>query len=315
MLSRRRFISLCLAPLLPRVGSGETLRAATAAGKPAYLVGFAQDTLQNDWRLAQVRALERAFAGFPEIRFLYTDAGGLTARQILHVEDLVYRGVDLLMTSPRDALALDPVISQIYKQGVPVVLLTRRIVSDNYTTLVHPDDFQVAQRAAEFLVERLNGRGRVLMLRGVPTTTTALQRGRGFEQVVTAYPEIKVVSRTANYLRHEALRVTAELLEQGERFDALYAQSDSLAGGARIAFRAFGIDPGKLISVGVDYIHEAREAIRRGEQSASLTYPTCGREGAETALKLLRGIPVERDILVQSVMVTPENVEHVEPIF
>lgn len=48
-----------------------------ATGK--YTVGFAQDTMANDWRAAQVRQLEAAFEKHPEVQFIYTDAKGHTA--------------------------------------------------------------------------------------------------------------------------------------------------------------------------------------------------------------------------------------------
>ncbi|MCU7921734.1 MAG: LacI family transcriptional regulator, partial [Candidatus Thiodiazotropha sp. (ex Dulcina madagascariensis)] len=76
-----------------------------------------------------------------------------------------------------------------------------------------------------------------------------------------------------------------------------------------------GIDPKSIPSVGIDYIRSAREAIRRGEQSASFTYPTGGAEGARMALKILKGEAVPKEIVLESTMVTKDNVDQVEPIF
>ena len=88
-----------------------------------------------------------------------------------------------------------------------------------------------------------------------------------------------------------------------------------MATGARMALISQGVDPRTLPIVGIDYIGEAREAIRRGEQSVSFTYPTGGAEGARIALAILRGEEVQKEIVLDSVRVTRENVEMVEPIF
>lgn len=131
-----------------------------------FLVAYAQDTMANDWRAAQVKQLEQAFSKYPEIKFIYTDAGGSTAKQIQDIEDLVYQKVDLLITSPRDGKLMTPVISRIYKSGLPVVLITRNIQRNDYTSFVAPDDDEIARKAARYIAKQLNGKGRIVMLRG-----------------------------------------------------------------------------------------------------------------------------------------------------
>jgi ribose transport system substrate-binding protein len=88
-----------------------------------------------------------------------------------------------------------------------------------------------------------------------------------------------------------------------------------MASGARLALKKAGIDPSNIILVGIDYIAEAREAIRNNEQDASFTYPTGGKEGAEFVLKILRGEDVPKEYVIESIMVTHESVDSVDPIF
>lgn len=290
--------------------------AADANAQEPVLVGFAQDTLRNDWREAQVREMAEVLERHPGIRFEYTDARGHTSRQAWDLEQLAARGAKVLVTSPRDGQVLAPVIARLHRSGVPVVLLTRQVEGEQYTSYVGADDFAIARSAAELIAERLEGKGRIVMLRGVPTTTTAIEREAGFLEVLADYPELQVVAwPTANYLRHEAIRETEALLRRGVEFDAIYAHSDSMAEGARIALRAAGVDPRELVIVGIDYIPEAREAIRRGEQTASFTYPTAGREGAEIVMRILAGQPVPKHREVPFTCVTRENVDQVPTTF
>ena len=286
----------------------------TVAGKQ-FLVGFAQDTLANDWRKTQVLEVTKELENHPHIRFIYTDGQGDTALQAKHIEDLAAMGVDLLITSPRDKVALTPVIRKIYERGIPVILLSRGIEGDSYTTYIHPSDTKIGQAAGKYLAAKLKGRGHILMLEGIPTATTAIQRSESFLEVMRQHPKIPVTRQVANYLRGDAIAAVESLLLQGERFDAIYAQSDSMATGARMALRHHGIKPGAIPIVGIDYINEARQAIRHGEQAISFTYPTGGAEGARAAIKILNGEQVRKEIILKSTRVSRDNVDRVEPIF
>ena len=308
MSRRPRLLLLLLLCLLSGV--------AVAAERRTLVVGFAQDTLANDWRMAQVQGLQRAFAAYPWIHFIYTDGKGRTATQIRDIEDLVHRPVDLLITSPRDSRAAAPAVAQAYAQGIPVVLLTRAIDSQDYTTFIAPDDAGIAADAARYMAQRLHGKGRVLILQGVPSASTAVARTQGFLTALKAYPQMQVAAiKVGNYLRSDAIRAVEEALREGIAFDAIYAQSDSMASGARIALDKAGIDPAGLVMVGIDYIQEARRAIRAGRQSASYTYPTCAEAAARAVVDILEGRSVPKHIPVPSQRVTRENVDDVQPIF
>jgi ribose transport system substrate-binding protein len=292
------------------------VRAGEWPGGRTFLVGFAQDHMANDWRAAQVRDIEREFARYPFIRFVYTDAGGKTAQQVVDIENLRARGVDLLITSPRDAEAMAPVISSVYNAGIPVILLSRRTIGDDYSLFIGASNRRIARQAARFFGERLAGKGRILVLQHIPTSTPGIDRTEGFREQLANYPGIEIAAiKRADSLRHLAIRAVEEALAEGIEFDAIYAQSDSMATGARIALKQAGRDPAAIPITGIDYIGEAREAIRAGEQAASFTYPTFGREGAEYAIRILRGETVPREVTVDSLMVTRDNVDAIEPIF
>jgi ribose transport system substrate-binding protein len=313
------YLLLLIVPLLWLGLLNRVMAAApspTNTGKATFVVAFAQDTLANDWRMAQVRALQAGFARYPHIRFIYTDAKGSTAKQIQDVEDLLFRGVDILITSPRDSRAMTPVITQAYQKGIPVILLTRKIEGEAYTTFIAPDDAAIARDAARYVADKLGGSGSVLMLQGLPSASTAITRTNAFIDELGKHAGLRLAAiKTANYLRSDAIKAVEEVLQEGRHFDAIYAQSDSMASGARIALKKAGIDLAKLQIVGIDYISEAREAIRNGQQSASFTYPTCADEAVEAVLTITQGKPLPKRIRVLSQRVTRDNVEQVIPIF
>lgn len=297
----------------------ETINPSTNADNKkqrVFLIGFAQDTMRNDWRIQQVKAVKKELAKHKNIRFISTDARGQTAKQILDIKKLVKQGIDLLITSPRDAKALAPIVSDTFNKGIPVILLDRKVENNDYTIFIAPDNLSIGKQAGVALGEKLKGKGRVVILEGIPTSTPAIARSEGFKDGLSSYPDISIVAtKTANFLRAEAIQVTEEVLKSKIAFDAIYAHSDSMATGARMALNKAGMQAGAITIIGIDYIKEAREAIRNGEQEASFTYPTGGKEGARYAVKILNGKTVPKRIQIRSVKVDKSNVEKVKPIF
>ncbi len=280
-----------------------------------YTIAFAQDTLDNDFRFAQVKAVQQALQNYPSIHFIYSNAKANTSLQIKQIEDFIYQGVDLLITSPYDEIAMVDVIAKAYRSGVPVIMLDRTVKGDAYTIHIHPDNRKIARDAAEFLAKKLDYKGKVLLLKGVISADSTRKRTEGFYDVMQQYPNIEVIEYTANYLRRDALIGVDKLLKKGKYFNAIMSQSDSMLIGARMALKAHNIDPASLVTVGIDYIKSARRAIRSGDQTSSFIYALGAKESVDVAIKILSGRHVPKEIVLETLQVTKENVETVEPIF
>ncbi|WP_029006705.1 substrate-binding domain-containing protein [Azospirillum halopraeferens] len=316
MIARRLFLTA----LMLGLSAPKALRSDEGAYIPpadrTRFVAFAQDTMHNDWRIAQVRNVERALRHYRNVRFVYSDAGGQVSRQILDIEGFAARGVDVLITSPLDATVMAPVVAAVHAAGIPVVLLSRRVNGDAFTCFVHASNRTIGRDAARFLSQRLGGRGRILVLQHIPTTTPAIERTEGFLEELANHPGLAVAAiRRADSLRSKAILAVEEVLAEGVPFDAIYAQSDGMASGARFALRRAGIDPASVPTVGVDYIAEARDAILAGEQAGSFLYPTFGAEGADLAVRLMRGETVPKEIVVDTRLITAAEAASIQPIF
>lgn len=286
------------------------------AAEKKFLVGFPEDNMANDWRAAQVHELAAELKKYPNVRFIEADAKGQVARNLQDIEDMVEAGVDLLFLGPRDAELMTPVVKKLYRQGVKIVLLTRRILSEDFDVFISPNDFNIARDAATFLAKHLHGKGRILMLEGIPTATTAQQRSAGFMAGLKSFPGIQLAAvETGNYSRAGGIKAMESALQEGLKFDAVFSHNDAMLVGARLALKSAGIDLQSVPSVGIDYINEAREAIRNGEQTASFTYPICGKEGAQAAMKILMGKTIDKYIEVSAQIVTRENVEIIQTIY
>jgi ribose transport system substrate-binding protein len=279
------------------------------------VIAFAQDTMKNDFRKAQVFEVRDAVAKSPGLSFVYSDAQGQTSLLIRQIEQFIEQKVDVLVIGTNDERAVVPVVSKAYKAGLPVIILDRGIKGSAYSTFINSDNVRIGSMGAEFIAEKLKGQGLVLLFEGLKKADVTQLRSKGFLDEMAKHPGIKVIKRTGNYLRKDAVIEMEKLLAQGIRVDAIFAESDSMLSGARLAMETFKVDPRAIISVGCDYTSEAREAIRSGTQTGSVLFPLGGHKTVEIAQKLLAKASVPKHVVIPVKMVTRDNVEQVTPIF
>lgn len=280
----------------------------------SFVVGFAQDTLANDWRKAQVNEALKSASEYENLQIIVKDAGSKPTVQLLHVDEFVAMGVDGIITSPFDTSLMDKALAKAQAKGIKVVLISRKTSGDSYDLFLAPDNFKIGKQAGEFLLEQLGYKGTILMLQGVDGVSTTKAREEGFESVASQYPEVKIIKKRGNFLRADSIRAMEEIYRDGIKFDGIYSHSDSMLIGAREVMKRLGKDV-SIPMVGIDYIKAASEAILNAEQSASFTYPTVAKEGVEAMMRLLNGEELPRNIEVESIKVTPQNASSVAPIF
>ncbi len=293
--------------LLPNSGLAQTTQPK--------VIAFAQDTLGNDFRLAQVHEVRDAVANEPGLRFVYSDAQGQTALLIRQIEQFISQKVDVLVLGTNDEKAVVPVVSKAMKAGIPVIVLDRGIQGRDYSTFIHSDNVQIGRIGADFIAKQLKGRGQVLLFEGLQAADVTHLRSKGFLDVMARHPNIQVIQRTGNYLRKDALVEMDKLLAQGIRVDAIFSESDSMLSGARLALEKHNIDPHALITVGCDYTSEAHDAIRDGTQTGSVLFPLGGTKAVELAKKLLAKEAVAQHVEIAVKLVTRDNLNQVKPVF
>jgi ribose transport system substrate-binding protein len=301
--------------MFPLATSCATAGALSAEAETAKVIAFAQDTMANDFRKAQVFEVRDAVAQHEGLKFTSSDAKGQTSLLIRHIEQFIAAEVDILIVGTNDAEAVVPVITKAYNLDIPVIILDRGIHGTEYTTFINSDNIEIGAIGAEYIAERLNGKGDVLLFEGLQKADVTQLRTKGFINAISKYKEIKVIRRTGNYLSRDAIIEMEKLITEGVHIDAIFSESDSMLSGVRSALKRYKIDPKKIIMIGCDYIGEAQEAVRQGTQTGSILFPLGGNMSVEIALKILRGEKVAKHIFIPVKLVTKENVNTVPPIF
>ena len=160
--------------------------------------------------------------------------------------------------------------------------------------------------AARILAKYLKGKGRVIEIEGIPGTSAAHERGTGFNEELSKYPAIRVVSReVANFDRKAAQEIMRHLLQNDTQFDAVFAHNDNMILGAIEAFEELEIQ-GPRVFIGFDAIREAVQAVKQGRLTATIAQEpeTMGRLSIEIVAGYFRGEELPAIIPVDLSLVT-----------
>lgn len=285
---------------------------AETGGDEGYRIGFAQDTLNQPWRNNQAVSVEKALAGY-DIEAIITDGQGRAEKQISNIEDMIAQGLDLLIVSPAQEGALTPIVERVHAEGTPVVLIDRGIAGDGYTTFVHADNYAISSMVADYIAEKLTEkygepRGNIVVIEGVPGSTTAVQRNDGFrDRIAELYPNMKIIaSQPADYRRDLALSVMEDYLQTFDQIDAVFTHADEMTMGAVYAIENADRRDEILIT-SVNGTTEAIQAILDGRMDCTPLYTNAAGPGVDLAMKILAGEEVPKHIVLKPLMIDETN--------
>lgn len=273
----------------------------------AQTIGFSISTLDNPFFVALKDGAE-ARAGELDVSIRVVDAQDDPARQLSGMEDLIARGVDIILVNPADSAAIIPAILAANAAGIPVVSVDRDADGGEVVAHIASDNVLGGNMAGQLVADLLGGEGKVVELEGIPGTNAAHERSAGFNEVIGEYAGIEVVARQeAAFDRARGLTVMENILQAQSEIDAVFAHNDEMAMGALIAIEAAG-RIAEMQVVGFDATDDAVAAVQDGRLLATVAQQPklIGALGVETALHVLAGDDVEDFIPVPLELVTAD---------
>jgi ribose transport system substrate-binding protein len=274
------------------------------------VIAFSQCTLDDPWRVNQNREMEAAVRRHPELRLVIANGENRNDKQIADVGNLIMKGADLLIISPREAGPLTEAVEKAHDLGIPVIVLDRKVRGKKFSCFIGASNWEIGRAAGQYLADRLQGSGKLWEMEGIPGATATKDRHGGFREALAAHPGIEVVyDQIGDFLRLPAKQKMENALRVFPRIDGVYAHNDEMAIGAFLAAQSLGREK-EMIIVGIDGQGEAVEMIRKGDMAATFVYPNGAFEAIETAVKILKGEAVPREIVLTAARITKD--EHTE---
>jgi ribose transport system substrate-binding protein len=286
-----------------------TLSATPSAPEPRWTIGMSQCNLGEPWRVQMNADIRKAAESHPEIRVIFKDAQNDNLRQSSHIEEFVRAGANLIIVSPKEAAPLTMPVADAYRKGIPVIVLDRRVLGTDYTCFIGADNKKIGRAAGQWISTILKGKGSVVELKGLMTSTPGQDRNSGFRDGIKGTSMRVVFEADMKWLEPNARREMESALARFKTIDLVYAHNDPGAHGAYLAAKAAGREK-EMMFVGIDALpQEGQIYVRQGILSASFEYPTGGKEAIQTALSILNGNTVPKEITLPSRVFTKENVD------
>lgn len=303
------FIALIIA-----LGCGKKEQAAASEetqeeAAERWKIGMSQCNLGEPWRVQMNQDIKNEAAKHPEIRVVYKDAQNDSLKQRAQIEEFINAEVDLIVVSPKEAAPLTQPVAAAYEEGIPVIVLDRKVIGDKYTCFIGADNKIIGRAAGQWIVEKLGGKGKVVELKGLMTSTPGQDRHTGFRDGIKESAIEIIFEADMKWLEPIARKEMESALARYPQIDLVYAHNDPGSHGAYLAAKAVDRES-EMMFVGIDALaHEGQIYVKQGILVASFEYPTGGKEAIQTALEILSGKSVPKEITLSSRVFTQENIE------
>lgn len=271
-----------------------------------WVIGMSQCNLGEPWREQMNKDIAAAAAKHDNIKVVFKDAQNDKNTQRAHVEEFLTQKIDLLIISPKDT-GLTKVVAEAFDKGVPVVVLDRAVDGDQFTAFIGGDNTVIGRAAGQWVRKTLGGKGQIVELRGLMTSTPAQDRHSGFREGLGDGFDV-VFDADMQWQEGKARSEMESALTRHKEIDLVYAHNDPGAHGAYLAAKAAGRDK-DIKFVGIDALpQEGVRYVEQGVLAATFTYPTLGPEAIAAALAILQGKKVAKKQTLGTRLYTKANV-------
>lgn len=283
-------------------------------------VGFSQIGAESAWRTANTESI-KSEAAKRGIDLQFADAQGKQENQIQAIRSFISQQVDVIAFSPVVETGWEPVLKEAKAAGIPVILSDRAVkVSepDLFVTFIGSDFVEEGRRAANWAVEAMGGKAVIAELQGTPGAAPAIDRKKGFEEVIAKHPDMKIaLSQTGNFERAKGREVMEAFLKtpEGKTITLLFAHNDDMALGAIQAIEAAGMKPGTDIKiVSIDGVRDAFVAMSEGKLNCTVECnPLIGPQLFDLIEKVAKGESVPARVQVEEGVFPQEKAKEALP--
>ena len=281
--------------------------------KPAkpYKIAVVLKNFTNPFWLTHQKAAEKAGKDLGvNVTVLAPTKPDNVEEQVRILEDLISKKVDAVVVAPANTQAIALGVQKLNAAKIPVVYDNTRGSGGNFVTYIGADNVLVGRTMTEEMVKRMGGKGKLLVLEGMPGQQTADDRLKGVKEVLTKNNGIEYISQTAHWTIDEGRNVTEDTLQRWPDLKAILCVGGDMALGATEAVRGAGKE-GKIIVSGMDVNQPLVEAVKAGKIDYTVSQAPMDQAywSVVAAVRALNGEKVPPEIRTPVVIVTKENVD------
>ncbi len=249
---------------------------------------------------------------FSNVKVLSTDAKGDVAKLTADVEDLLNQNVDVFIISGAWIEAAPAALEAINQAGTPIVMVDRLLKGGDLTAWVGPDNRAIGEGIGDYLVKRLNGKGKVAIIRGGPADNTiGSNRSEGVQSKFQGTDIQPVVAPGwGEWSADGGFTQMEDLLSKNDDLNAVFCENDSMCLGAQKAIA----DAGKAEQIFITSVDgemgTLKEIMRAGSNYGATgrnSSDQIGRAGFNRAMSIVAGGAPEKETVLPSPIITKDN--------
>ena len=294
-------------------GAAAALTTCGAQAKDLKSIGVSLGSLGNPFFIALSKGAEyEAKKTNPNVKVLTFGYDYDLGKQVNQIDNFIAAGVDLILLNPGDPKALKPAIEKAQKAGIKVVAVDT--YADGADAAVTTDNVQAGRIACQYSVEKLGGKGNIIIENG-PQVSSVIDRVTGCKEALGKAPGMKLLSsdQDAKGQRDAGLNVMKSLLTRFPDVQAIFAINDPQALGSNLA--AQQLNRKDIIITSVDGQPDIEAALKDPktpmiQASASQDPYVMARKAVDVGVDLLNGKePAQKVTLLPSTLITRDSVK------
>lgn len=275
-----------------------------------YLIGASYMTMNNEF----YRIISEEIKARIEVegdQWILRDPALDSNRQIEQIEDMLQKGIDVLVLTPVDWESLKDVLKKARNQGVKVVVVDSDISDvDLADCTITTDNYAAGKQIGEYFVQQ-HSQANVLIMTH-ETAKSGRDRVQGFSDVVKKYKGIHIVGKLECEGQTEIAMPKMKIaIKEGVQFDSVFCLNDLASVGVIAALEEDGRTD-EVEVYGIDASPDSKALIKDGKMCATMAQFSAriGKEASNVIYNLLNHKKVEKHILISSELVTRDNVDH-----
>ncbi len=287
-----------------------------AAVAQEYTIGVSIPAATHGWtggvNYHAEEAKKRLEELYPDIEITISTAG-TAGEQANDLEDLVsLRNIDALVVLPFESGPLTDPVRRVKESGVFVTVVDRGLTEEGIQDLyVAGNNHELGRVSGEYIRERLDDQGDIVVLRGIPTVIDD-ERVQGFQEAIEG-SEVNILDmQHANWNRDDGFEVMQDYLSRFDNIDAVWAQDDDIALGVIEAVRQADRED-ELFIVGGAGMKDIIKRVMDGDElvPVEVLYPPAMIATAMdlTVQHFVSNGPVLGEYILGSPLITQENAE------
>jgi len=235
------------------------------------------------------------------------------AEQTKLVDDAIAKKPDIIVFDPVENQKMVPAIDKMNAANIPLIEITDRAEGGKFVSAVLPDDYKLGLETARRLLKALDGKGNVVILEGITTATSSIERVKGFNDALKEAPAVKLLaSKSGGYQRKPAQDVMEAWIKQFPQIDGVMAANDSMAGAI---IETLEKRNRKAAVVGINGSKEAIDLIKADKMmlaTGEFNGFIIGCLATEIAARNLRKQPVPKELVLKPAIYEKANLAKFE---